>query len=49
MLLSLPPAKRGEVRRIWLWAEKLRHQPQLSEKDVLKWAREMQKVAQARR
>jgi hypothetical protein len=27
----------------------LRHQPQLSEKDVLKWAMEMQKVAQARR
>ena len=49
MLLSLPPMKRGEVRRIWLWAEKLRHQPQLSEKDVLKWAMEMQKVAQARR
>jgi hypothetical protein len=49
MLLSLPPTKRGEVRRIWLWAEKLRHQPQLSEKDVLKWAMEMQKVAQARR
>jgi hypothetical protein len=48
MLLSLPPTKRGEVRRIWLWAEKLRHQPQLSEKDVLKWAREMQKVAQAK-
>jgi hypothetical protein len=48
MLLSLPQAKRQEVRRIWLWAEKLRHQPQLSEKDVLKWAREMQKVAQVR-
>ena len=48
MLLSLPPTRRGEVRRIWLWAEKLRHQPQLSEKDVLKWAKEMQKVAQAK-
>jgi hypothetical protein len=27
----------------------LRHQPQLIGKDVLKWAMEMQKVAQARR
>jgi len=43
-LLSLPPAKRQEIRRIWLWAEKLRRQRKLNERDVLKWAKEMQRV-----
>lgn len=48
-LMSLPPARREQVRRVWLWAEKLRHQRKLSERDVLKWAKAMQEVAKARR
>ncbi|MCS7186869.1 MAG: DUF4350 domain-containing protein [Armatimonadota bacterium] len=48
-LMSLPPARRQQVRRVWLWAEKLRHQRKLSERDVLKWAKAMQEVAKARR
>jgi len=48
-LESLPPSKRQQVRRVWLWAEKLRHQQRLSERDVLKWAKAMQEVVKARR
>ncbi|MCS7191795.1 MAG: DUF4350 domain-containing protein [Armatimonadetes bacterium] len=48
MLLSLPAAKRGQVRRVWLWAEKLSRQRQLSEKEVLKWAKAMQEVIRKR-
>jgi len=43
-LSSLPPARRQQVRRVWLWAEKLRQQSRLRERDVLKWAKAMQEV-----
>lgn len=39
LLTSLPPHKRQQVRMVCQWAEKLRRQRKLSEREVLKWAR----------
>lgn len=48
-LSSLPSEKRKQVRRIWLWAEKLRRQQKLSEREVLKWVKAMQEVSKVKR
>ncbi|MGQ9462686.1 MAG: DUF4350 domain-containing protein [Candidatus Fervidibacter sp.] len=44
LLASLPPHKRPQVRMVCQWAEKLRRQWKLSEREVLKWARAVSEV-----
>lgn len=48
-LSSLPSEKRKQVRRVWLWAEKLRRQQKLSEREVLKWVKAMQEVGKVKK
>ncbi|MER3500146.1 MAG: hypothetical protein C4295_01470 [Candidatus Fervidibacterota bacterium] len=40
-LSALPLAQRKQVLWLWQWAERLRRQPRLTEREVLQWARHL--------